>query len=367
MPPSRSPKRKRMPTRSSVEAPPAKKAWKARGPNFSYVKSYLLNAIDLLFTVLLQKWSRFSSGRKGVTRNSLSTRVSPTTMYMLLDILIKVPEFVCHHSPVLNAAFNSNFIEGETQTYRLEEIRTSAFRLLVQWFYNEEFDIFKEDDLDCANDEHDPEIEKLWADQDLDLVQLWIVADKLLIRPLQNAVINVLEDFWEEPFVRHGGPSTSWIPYAYEHTTAGSPLRNFAIDICAYKISAEGFAAHPEDFPKEVLLDMAIVLSKAVSIWRHDDITNSDDEEEEHSDDLISDSEEEEEGEGAGTAAATPAPDDNNDNGASQEDGENDYDNGAEEDIWVDDEDEYFIGDVPELPRYQCHRTWRSYHVPEEE
>jgi hypothetical protein len=261
-------------------------------------------------------------------------------------------------------------MEGETQTYRLEEISTSAFRLLVQWFYNEEFDVFKEDDLECENDEDDPGIEKLWVDQDLNLIQLWIVADKLLIRPLQNAVINVLEEFWEEPFVRHGGPSTSWIPYAYEHTTVGSPLRNFAADICAYKISPEGFAAHSEDFPKEVLLDMAMILSKAVSIWRHDDITHSDDEEEEHDDDLISDSGEEEEGEG--DAALSPAgtfafDDDDNNTSASGNDSENDFDHGAEADIWLDNEDEYFIGDVPALPLYQCHRTWRSYCVPEDE
>ncbi|KAE9374852.1 hypothetical protein N431DRAFT_222563 [Stipitochalara longipes BDJ] len=279
-------------------------------------------------------------------------------------------EFVCHHSPVLKAAFNSNFMEGESQTYRLEEVSASAFRLLVQWFYNEEFDIFKEDDLDCENNEDDPEIEKLWVEQDLSLIQLWIVADKLLIRPLQNAVINVLEEFWEEPFIRHGGPSTAWIPYAYEHTTVGSPLRNFAADICAYKISPEGFASHPEDFPKEVLLDMAMVLSKAVSIWRHDDVTNIDDEEEPHSDDYISDSEEDEEDEGEGAAAstaATPGADGNNSNSAAEADNENEFDHGAEEDIWVDDGYEYFIGDVPELPRYQCHRSWRSYHVPEDE
>jgi BTB/POZ domain len=279
-------------------------------------------------------------------------------------------EFVCHHSPVLKAAFNSNFMEGETQTYRLEEISSSAFRLLVQWFYNEEFDVFKEEDLNCANDEDDPEVEKLWADQDINLIQLWIVADKLLIRPLQNAVINVLEEFWEEPFVRHGGPSTSWIPYAYEHTTAGSPLRNFATDICAYKISPEGFAAHPDDFPKEVLLDMAMVLSKAVSIWRHDDVTNSDDEEEEHSDDLISDSDEdEEEGEGVtGSATIVVAAANNNNAGEGEgEDSDQEMDNDGEDGIWLDDEDEYFIGDVPELPRYQCHRTWRTYLVAEDE
>lgn len=285
-------------------------------------------------------------------------------------MVLKSLEFVCHHSPVLKAAFNSNFMEGETQTYRLDEISSSAFRLLVQWFYNEEFDVFKEEDLNCANDEDDPEIEKLWADQDINLIQLWIVADKLLIRPLQNAVINVLEEFWEEPFVRHGGPSTSWIPYAYEHTTVGSPLRNFATDICAYKISPEGFAAHPDDFPKEVLLDMAMVLSKAVSIWRHDDVTNSDDEEEEHSDDLISDSDEdEEEGEGvAGSATiVVAAANNNNADEGEGEDSDQEMDDDGEDGIWLDDEDEYFIGDVPELPRYQCHRTWRTYLVAEEE
>ena len=58
-------------------------------------------------------------------------------------------------------------MEGETQTYRLEDINPSAFRLLVQWFYHEKFDVFKQDDLDCPDDENDPEIEKLWAAQEI--------------------------------------------------------------------------------------------------------------------------------------------------------------------------------------------------------
>ncbi|PMD14862.1 hypothetical protein NA56DRAFT_365262 [Hyaloscypha hepaticicola] len=181
MAPKKSVKRKRMSTRASEAPESNKKAWKPRGPNFSAPTEMVT----------------FFIGKEG------SDEKFPVHK-----------EFACHHSPVLSAAFNSNFMEGETQTYRLEDINPSTFRLLVQWLYHGKFDVFKQDDLECADDENDPEIEKLWAAQDLDLVQLWIVADKLLIRPLQNAVIAVLEEFWEEPFVRQGGPTTSWIPSA---------------------------------------------------------------------------------------------------------------------------------------------------------
>jgi len=80
-------------------------------------------------------------------RSSLFTKVGARAIPVRHDTKFVI-EFACHHSPVLKAAFNSNFIEEESQTYRLEEISASAFRLLVQWFYNEEFDVFKEDDLD---------------------------------------------------------------------------------------------------------------------------------------------------------------------------------------------------------------------------
>jgi hypothetical protein len=40
-------------------------------------------------------------------------------------------EFVVHYSPVLKAAFNSEFIEGKNQTYRLEDTTERALRLLT--------------------------------------------------------------------------------------------------------------------------------------------------------------------------------------------------------------------------------------------
>ena len=51
------------------------------------------------------------------------------------EVLIVHREFASHYSPVLKAAVNSKFSEGQTQTYRLQETTDRAIRLLVHWFY----------------------------------------------------------------------------------------------------------------------------------------------------------------------------------------------------------------------------------------
>ena len=50
-------------------------------------------------------------------------------------------QFVCHYSPVLDAAFNSGFVEGRTQTYELDDTRPGAFRFFVQWLYGQDIDL----------------------------------------------------------------------------------------------------------------------------------------------------------------------------------------------------------------------------------
>ncbi|KAG4443032.1 hypothetical protein IFR05_001486 [Cadophora sp. M221] len=46
-------------------------------------------------------------------------------------------EVVCHHSEVLAAVFNSNFAEGQTQKYRLNDTTERAFKLFTQWLYSQ--------------------------------------------------------------------------------------------------------------------------------------------------------------------------------------------------------------------------------------
>lgn len=42
-------------------------------------------------------------------------------------------DFTCHFSPVLKAGFNSGFIEGQKQEYRVDEDDEQVVRLLVEW------------------------------------------------------------------------------------------------------------------------------------------------------------------------------------------------------------------------------------------
>lgn len=50
-------------------------------------------------------------------------------------------ERVFFYSPVLNAAFNGNFVEVQSQTYRLEDISPGAFRLYTRWIYQQKLDL----------------------------------------------------------------------------------------------------------------------------------------------------------------------------------------------------------------------------------
>ncbi|CZT50076.1 uncharacterized protein RSE6_11000 [Rhynchosporium secalis] len=46
--------------------------------------------------------------------------------------------FACAHSPLFNAAFESELIEGSTQNMQLEDIDPHVFGLLVDWLHNKE-------------------------------------------------------------------------------------------------------------------------------------------------------------------------------------------------------------------------------------
>src|ERR1700742_1837678 len=83
-------------------------------------------------------------------------------------------EFACHASPAFDAAFNSNFIEGQTQTYKLDDTTTRAFQLLTQWMYFQKITISQlEDEFELK------EIDDVGNKEDLALVELWVLTDKL--------------------------------------------------------------------------------------------------------------------------------------------------------------------------------------------
>lgn len=202
-------------------------------------------------------------------------------------------EFACYHSPVLNAAFNSDFEEGRTQTYYLQDIRKSTFQLFVRWLYTQRVDIDLDDyrvpnvpkfssetdstthEGHCSNGaemvrtEEDFPPTVTTQSNEHDLVQLWVLADRLMIPALQNDTIRQLEVLWTSkaiwPMEGGDGIPVDLTYYIYNHTTQSSPLRHLFLDQIAYAWNpAEVIERHPQGLPNEMLAELLMILGNAV-------------------------------------------------------------------------------------------------------
>lgn len=126
-------------------------------------------------------------------------------------------------------------------------------------------DIHNEDGVGGEGDGDDDvawEFYKACRGQDLALAQLWVAGGRLLIPRLQNAVMSAWHELWTTD---DRTCSTSWISYAYQHTSMGSPLRNLAVDQLAYAVTPSAIKARSDDLPREMLVDLVLVFSRAVA------------------------------------------------------------------------------------------------------
>jgi hypothetical protein len=167
----------------------------------------------------------------------------PTTKKFLVH-----KEFVCRHSLVFKAAFNSDFEEGRTQTYRLEDVPEGAVQMLVQWFNVRKLN------TDQVGEKKTPVL------RTLELCTLWVLADRLLIPRLQNEVVHELHAH----LIRTEMVPTSSLNYLYENTLNGSPIRRLLLYHCAAGLSATNLASLCRELPKKMILELAVQLIKTV-------------------------------------------------------------------------------------------------------
>jgi hypothetical protein len=156
--------------------------------------------------------------------------------------------FACYYSPVLKAPFNSVFIEGQTQEYRLEDSSSAAVNFLVQWLYRQDFTIPEIgrqsiEDMDKAR-----ELARM-------LAELWVLADKLLVPGLQNGALKGLQKVHEMTNKIH----VSTLSYVYENTAFGSPLRRYFAASFAGHLSPKLLQESPEKFPLQMVFDLAVI------------------------------------------------------------------------------------------------------------
>ena len=85
-------------------------------------------------------------------------------------------KFICYHSPFFAAAFNGPFIEGETQTMKLDDVDAKLFGIFTNWLYTQ----------DLMNGDGN------YLSDIADLAKLWILAQRFLMPRMQNQVMRVL-------------------------------------------------------------------------------------------------------------------------------------------------------------------------------
>lgn len=149
-------------------------------------------------------------------------------------------DFACYYSPVLKAAFNSDFLEGQTQTYTIEDCKALTIKFLVEWIYTQQISFDAIERTTAGKENH------------LALVGLWILAEKFLIPQLQNHVIRKVYELNHE---------ANTIPlhclnYVWENTPPGSPLRLFLLHLFASRARIDLYSKCPDSYPKEMLADI---------------------------------------------------------------------------------------------------------------
>jgi hypothetical protein len=149
--------------------------------------------------------------------------------------------FVCHTSTVLKAVFNSNFAEGQTQRYVLEDTTEAAFRHFSEWVYTR--NIYWDGKI------KDDPISSI-------LPRVWVLAEKFLVPKLQNRVVDLIEEVRKKR-----GPLGRTISWVYANTRCGSPLRRIYVHQWAWNVNSEELRRTDISFSTDFLIDLAAFLS----------------------------------------------------------------------------------------------------------
>lgn len=90
-------------------------------------------------------------------------------------------------------------------------------------------------------------------DEDFALAELWVLANSLSIHPLQNLALRTIKEITEKTYTIN----TAIFPYVYSATSAGSQFRRFIVQTCVTTLESAAFSKYPENFPHQMLIDLA--------------------------------------------------------------------------------------------------------------
>ena len=150
-------------------------------------------------------------------------------------------ELICDCSPFFDNLLEHRFTEPQAKTIPLPDDDPDIFMEFLNWAYRRQ--IFED------------KLSPKW----IELCQLWVLADKLGVRELQNFVITQCGNRYTRC---HDFVDKETVGYVYDHTPADSPLRRMVVDTWALKSKPEVLVAVKGEMRVEFWEDCCLALMK---------------------------------------------------------------------------------------------------------
>lgn len=100
------------------------------------------------------------------------------------------------------------------------------------------------------------------VEESMDLARTWVLADKMMIPALQNAVLDKLDQVAD---AMNTYPSVI-LRYVYENTYHGSQFRKYLVSRCLSSCCAYQFRRDQHSYPPALLMDLLVAKTKTTSI-----------------------------------------------------------------------------------------------------
>jgi len=168
---------------------------------------------------------------------------------------------VVYFSPLLSKALNHPHVrssDGPALIYIIEDTTEGAFALFMEWMYS------NSQTLNIKSNKPDTLPLSVSTDAVLEgssFIQLWILADRLMIPNLQNTAMELI---LQMTLIYR----TVWIneiTSIYNNTSKNSPLRQVLMDQGAWKLNEESIKQNPDFFSFESLIDIACACRKLLT------------------------------------------------------------------------------------------------------
>ncbi|TVY89195.1 Kelch-like protein, partial [Lachnellula willkommii] len=153
-------------------------------------------------------------------------------------------DLICHHSPFFRSAFNSRFMEGETQAMTLEDVDPAMFGAVVNWLYTQKIEEMQQDE--------DGHVVAIREGRLVLLGKLWMLGQRFMMPGFQNKVMSRLRS---KVVLCGANDLRQFANYAWESNS--DLLRRFAVDRFATMTEEKMFSDVVDDLPPGLLADIA--------------------------------------------------------------------------------------------------------------